>query len=243
MIVIPMAGLSSRFKMAGFELPKYMLNAKGKTLFEHSVISFERYFDTEDFLFIALDVNQTRAFVVEKCQQLGIKRFEVVILDTPTRGQAETVYLGLNAAKVAADTPITIFNIDTFRPGFDFPETFNKDEVDGYLETFIGRGKNWSNVLPVAEGSTKVLLTAEKKEISQYCCTGLYYFKAAEIFNTVFEKDMQQGVVQMQGGEFYIAPMYNKLIAQGLDIRFSVIQSKEVIFCGVPDEYFLFLNS
>jgi len=243
MIVIPMAGLSSRFKKAGFELPKYMLEAKGKTLFEHSVLSFEKYFDTEAFLFIALDVNQTRAFVEDKCQQMGIKRFEVVTLDAPTRGQAETVYLGLKAAKVAAETPITIFNIDTFRPGFVYPVTFNKDEVDGYLETFIGEGKNWSNVLPVAEGSTKVSLTAEKQEISQYCCTGLYYFRTAESFNTIFEQDVQQDVTQMQGGEFYIAPMYNKLIQQGLDIRFTVISAKDVIFCGVPDEYFEFLNS
>lgn len=242
MIVIPMAGLSSRFKKAGFELPKYMLEAKGKTLFEHSVHSFEKYFDTEAFLFIALDVHNTKVFVEEKCQQLGIKRFEVITLDAPTRGQAETVYLGLKVAKAAADTPITIFNIDTFRPGFGYPDTFNKDEVDGYLETFIGSGKNWSNVLPIADGSTKVSLTAEKREISQYCCTGLYYFKTAESFNTIFEQDLQQDVTQMQGGEFYIAPMYNKLIAQGLDIRFSVIQSDEVIFCGVPDEYYDFLK-
>ncbi|EOA0230274.1 capsular biosynthesis protein, partial [Escherichia coli] len=36
MIVIPMAGLSSRFKKAGYVKPKYMLEAHGKTLFSHS---------------------------------------------------------------------------------------------------------------------------------------------------------------------------------------------------------------
>ncbi|EKO3985769.1 capsular biosynthesis protein, partial [Vibrio fluvialis] len=42
MIMIPMAGMSSRFFKAGYSKPKYMLEAKGKTLFEHSVLSFEK---------------------------------------------------------------------------------------------------------------------------------------------------------------------------------------------------------
>lgn len=243
MIVIPMAGLSSRFKKAGFELPKYMLEAKGKTLFEHSVMSFEKYFQSDVFLFIALAVNDTKDFIQDKCKRLGIENFQVVILEEPTRGQAETVYLGLKAAGVSADTPITIFNIDTFRPGFSYPETFNKDEVDGYLETFIGSGKNWSNVLPETEGSSKVKITAEKQEISQFCCTGLYHFHKAGSFVAIFERDLDKDVTQMQGGEFYIAPMYNELITQNQDIRFSVIDSKDVIFCGVPDEYYAFLSS
>lgn len=242
MIVIPMAGLSSRFKKAGFELPKYMLEAKGKTLFEHSVLSFEKYFGTEAFLFIALDVYHTGAFVEQKCQQLGIKRFQMVILDAPTRGQAETVYLGLKAAKVEADAPVTIFNIDTFRPGFVYPDTFDINEVDGYLETFIGSGKNWSNVVPDAKGSNRVELTAEKQELSEYCCTGLYYFRFAKDFINIAERDLDIDVTQMQGGEFYIAPMYNQLIGSGADIRFSVISETDVVFCGVPDEYYDFIS-
>jgi len=241
MIVIPMAGLSSRFKKAGFELPKYMLEAKGKTLFEHSVMSFEKYFHSDVFLFIALAVNDTEKFIKDKCKKLGIKNFQIVILDKPTRGQAETVYLGLKAASVTAETPITIFNIDTFRPGFCYPESFNKNEVDGYLETFIGSGKNWSNVLPIADGSSKVKVTAEKQEISQFCCTGLYHFKFAGSFLAIFERDLGKDVTQMQGGEFYIAPMYNELIATGADIRFSVIEVADVIFCGIPEEFYDFI--
>lgn len=240
MIVIPMAGLSSRFKRAGFELPKYMLDAKGQSLFEHSVCSFEHYFDTTPFLFIALDVYNTEQFIRDKCKALNIANYRIVILDQPTRGQAETVYLGLKAIHVPAETAITVFNIDTFRPGFYYPNEFDVDSVDGYLETFIGSGENWSNVLPENKGSNKAKLTAEKQQISEFCCTGLYHFKRAGDFITTFENDRLQGLDKMQGGEFYIAPMYNQLIAKGADIRFSVVESKDVIFCGVPDEYYAF---
>ncbi|MBD6989485.1 capsular biosynthesis protein, partial [Vibrio parahaemolyticus] len=44
MIIIPMAGMSSRFFNAGYDKPKYMLEARGVTLFEHSILSFKKYF-------------------------------------------------------------------------------------------------------------------------------------------------------------------------------------------------------
>ena len=42
-IIITMAGLGSRFRKAGYECPKYMIEAKGKTLFEWSMGSLIGY--------------------------------------------------------------------------------------------------------------------------------------------------------------------------------------------------------
>lgn len=243
MIVIPMAGLSSRFLKAGYTLPKYMLPAHGKTLFEHSVESFFKYFSQEHFLFIMLKSANSREFVRNKCQLLGIDDFSIVELDQPTLGQAHTVALGLDALSFTKDVSLTIFNIDTFRPGFTFPDFLSDKSVDGYLETFIGSGKNWSNVMPFEPGSNRVERTAEKQEISEYCCTGLYYFSSACRFKSTFERLRERGDQGMSAGEYFIAPMYNDLIREGGDIRFSVIPTDEVIFCGVPEEYKDFCNS
>jgi hypothetical protein len=239
MIVIPMAGLSRRFTEAGYTLPKYMLEAKGQTLFEHSVLSFEHYFEDEAFLFIARDVADTRAFIERHCAAMGIKRFAVTMLNRETRGQAETVALGVEDAGVAADAPITIFNIDTFRPGFRFPEEMG----DGYLETFIGSGANWSYVKPAAPGSDRVVETREKQPISEYCCTGLYHFSRAGDFMEATAAEAAAPRETLQGGELYVAPLYNRLIAKGADIRFTVVPREEIIFCGVPAEYDAFLAS
>ena len=243
MIVIPMAGLSSRFKKAGYELPKYMLEAHGKTLFAHSVCSFENYFDEESFLFIALDIFDTKSFIEQQCLEIGIKNYQIVMLNEPTRGQAETVYLGVKKANISDDEGLLIFNIDTFRPSFKWPEEFNVMQIDGYLETFIGSGANWSNVLPADNLKQTVLLTAEKQEISEYCCTGLYYWRYCVDFCEVFETYQEKALSEVQAGEYYIAPMYNDLISKGKDIRYSVVPENEVIFCGVPDEYIGFLKT
>ena len=42
-IVITMAGLGSRFKKAGYTVPKYMIEAHGKTLFEWSMESLSGF--------------------------------------------------------------------------------------------------------------------------------------------------------------------------------------------------------
>lgn len=238
MIVIPMAGLSKRFKIAGYDLPKYMLEAKGKTLFEHSVESFANYFDKETFLFIALSAFDTEKFISDMCQKLGILKYHIVILDAPTRGQAETVYLGLKNFCSGSDFPITIFNIDTFRPGFTYPTEFDLSVIDGYLETFIGSGKNWSNVVPFH--GNKVKATAEKQELSEYCCTGLYYWSSAKLFISIFESLSIKPFSQISCGEYYIAPMYNDIIQDGANVNFSVVDIKDVVFCGVPSEFIEF---
>ncbi|MBB5212305.1 capsular biosynthesis protein [Microbulbifer hydrolyticus] len=242
MIVFPMAGLSSRFAKAGFDKPKYMLEAKGETLFEHSVKGFSYYFNSQAFLFVTLDQPGIKDFVAEKCQKLGLDNFEVVILDSPTKGQADTVYQGLKASSFNSDESLTIFNIDTFRPGFRFPD-FLDDGVEGYLETFVGSGKNWSNVVPENKDSQTVALTGEKQELSEFCCTGLYYWRSIASYMRYFELFQEGFGSDAQLQELYIAPMYNLAISQGRCVKYSVVPSESVIFCGVPQEYYDFIES
>lgn len=239
MIVIPMAGLSSRFFKAGYTKPKYMLEAHGKTLFAHSVNSFSKYFDTKKFLFIIRDVYQTAQFVEEQINELGIKDYYIVILSRETRGQAETVALGLQEVK--HNGSITIFNIDTFRPNFQYP---NLDSLgDGYLEVFAGEGENWSFVRAIDEQSTLIDLTTEKTPISNLCCTGLYYFRTIKYYFTAYNHYLSLPNEEWEKGELYVAPLYNHLISIDKEIHYNKIAQKDVIFCGTPDEYTYFINN
>lgn len=232
-ILIPMAGLSSRFTRVGYVLPKYMLYVKNKSLFNLAVSSFEKYFDSCRFVFVARDVFDTKTFIEQECELMGIKDFEVVILPAPTKGQAETVLEGVKRAAVPGDEPLLIFNIDTFRPGYTFPEQIQ--QWDGYLEVFVGSGKNWSYARTESEDSTRVVETAEKKEISQYCSTGLYYFGAAGLFEKAYKYNCAHPLNEKM--ELYVAPLYNHLIARSHQIHIHVIDRDEVIFSGVPEEY------
>lgn len=237
-IVIPMAGLSSRFTKAGYTLPKYMLYVVDKSLFFLAVRSFEQYFQSCRFVFVARKVFDTESFIQKECNLLGIDNYDIVMLDGPTAGQAETVLKGIEGAKLSNDEPILIFNIDTFRPGFTFPKDI--DLWDGYLEVFKGTGSNWSYARTDSSESTKVVETAEKREISDNCSTGIYYFKRVSDFINAYMDNLvnpEKGVP-----ELYVAPLYNKLIRKGKDIHIDVIKRDDVIFCGIPEEYLAILS-
>ena len=179
-IVIPMAGLSNRFANAGFTLPKYMLYVGNKSLFYLSLIGFESLFKEHVFVFVLRNVFDSEKFVIKECELLGITFYEIIVLNEPTKGQAETVYLGLTKSQVVKNDEMLIYNIDTFRTNFKLPLNFQN--WNGYLEVFNGEGDNWSYAKTENDFSTKVIKTAEKKQISQYCSTGLYYFESSNLF-------------------------------------------------------------
>lgn len=232
-IVIPMAGLSQRFKNAGYAEPKFKLRLAGKSVFRYAVGSFEAYFKTNPFLFVYREEEGLDRFLIAECETMGVQMPILVGLAAPTRGQADTVVQGLNITQIDDSQPIIIFNIDTFRPGYRLPEHFDLARIDGYLEVFRGSGPNWSYVRPMDADDCRAAETSEKFEISDLCCTGLYYFREISRFKEAFEKQVTDDEI----GELYVAPLYNHLITAGADIRYHEINPNALTFCGVPEEY------
>ena len=236
MIVIPMAGQSRRFREAGYDRPKYELPLQGESLFACCMRSFERYFDSERFLFVARAGCSAEAFIGAECERLGIADRRVVTLAAPTRGQAETVLLGLREAGCPANDAILIFNIDTIRPGYRFPS--EAAHSDGYLDVVHAPGEHWSFVRPAASFTRRVAETAEKSRISGLCCTGLYYFARAADFAAACEAALNSPAAYLERwGELYVAPLYNTLIEAGRHIVYDEAPASRVHFAGTPAEY------
>lgn len=230
MIVIPMAGRSQRFVDAGYRQPKFMLPLAGRIVFAHAVGSFAAEFERRPFLFITAPGDDVRRFVEAEARALGVRDQHIVSLGAATAGQAETVERGLDA--IGWDGAVSIFNIDTFRPGFAFPGGLFED-ADGWLEVFRGSGANWSYVKPAPGEAPWAVETAEKRPISDLCCTGLYHFARAGDFRRALAAERRAP----QAAELYVAPLYNHLIAQGSRIAWRLIEPGEVVFCGTPTEY------
>ena len=235
MIVIPMAGISKRFTVEGYKVPKFMLELKNLSLFKHSLLSFKNYFTTDKFLFIALDLDLYHEFLLNEIKELGIQDFKIILLKDQTKGQAETVYKGLDQINDAINESedLIIFNIDTFRPNFIKPKF--EYNIDGYLEVFIGEGSNWSYIKTDLLDTNRVIETAEKNPISNLCCTGLYYFKSVKDFISSFHFYKKNLI--MVNNELYVAPLFNFLIKNNKYISYNLIKRDDVVFCGTPDEY------
>ena len=226
-----MAGLSSRFFKAGFEVPKYQLMIDDAYVFDLALKSFERYFVSELFVIVLRDCFDTRQFVEKRLQALNIKNYLIKVLDFETQGQAETVLLGIDTPEINDNESVFIFNIDTFRYDFIKPDFI--DDCAGYLEVFRGNGEHWSFI--EVNDNDQVIRTTEKQRISDLCSDGLYYFASKSLYIDLITQAKERKL--LVNNELYIAPIYNLLIEQGKEVRYHCIDNSEIDFCGTPDEY------
>lgn len=232
-----MNGRGQRFVDAGYRQPKFMLEMAGMSVFRHVVEGFSKLFGAEKFLFVMPDDTQMAAFVESECAAMGLANPLLTILNGATHGQAETVALGLEKTAIDAAEPLTIFNIDTLRPNFTYPADLDLSSIDGYLEVFKGTGDGWSFVRPQSGDRARVAETAEKNRISDLCCSGLYYFRTTSLFIDAFRGALIDRDWPLVNGEYYVAPLYNRLIANARDIRYHLIGESEIGFCGTPEQY------
>lgn len=231
-IVIPMAGASSRFTSMGMA-PKYTLKTQPfRTLFDDAVSSFDKWFDTATFLIIVKD-EYAKEFAEVHATNLGIKDLIVVNLDFLTKGQAETVKLGLQEAGLENRTDeLIIFNIDSVRHNLVLPE----DEVwDTLFDAFYDEDAEpiWS--FCKVDKNMNIIKTAEKRKISPWCSTGLYIFRGANLYLTAYND-----AIKDKSYNYYIAPLYNKL--KGMTNRLLVCPHQDIDFAGTPSQYNEYVN-
>ena len=237
-IVITMGGLGSRFRKMGYTVPKYMIEAKGKTLFEWSMISLEGYrAQTNQYIFIAMKDEQcdVEKFINEKCQKLGFRNYHVIVLDYLTDGQATTAmmaqkYWNLNNA-------LLIYNIDTYVE----EGAMNSTELrgDGFIPCLCAEGDHWSFVKLDDKG--KVVEIKEKKRISNHCTLGAYYFKSCRLYKELYEEYYSK-TQELVNGEKYVAPLYDYLLSKGGEIYISDVTPEKVHVLGTPEELQTFLE-
>jgi hypothetical protein len=201
------------------------------TVFDFVMKSFKNYFVSEKFIFAVRDFDDQIAFVKFHADSLGILDYQIIPIETPTRGQAHTAIIALEALSDLSDESILIFNVDTLRPGFKLPEI--SKEV-GWLETFIAPGDHWSFVLPALSDADRVEKVSEKKRISEFCSTGAYWFANSNIFNQIY---LQSRLEQLSLSEEYVAPLYEFLIRSGGLVAHTTIPATDLLACGTPSEY------
>lgn len=236
-IVITMAGLGSRFRKAGYNIPKYMIEVKGRTLFEwslESLVGFKNKNNT--YYFVVRKEDASSDFIEDICMNRGISKFEIIEIEHLTKGQAETVMFA--EPFWDAQKPLLIYNIDTYIEAGEMNSSQIKG--DGFIPCFQGDGDHWSFVRVDNNGS--VVEIKEKKRISKYCTVGAYYFKTAKLFKELY-MELYVSNNHLESGEQYVAPMYDLMLKKKGEIYITDISSDKVHVLGTPEELVAFRYS
>ena len=235
-IIITMGGLGSRFRKAGYTVPKYMIEAKGKTLFEWSMDSLLDYNKAVDkYVFIVRKEDHARDFILDKCKKYGVKDIEIVEIDYLTDGQATTAMLGLDKCDPAE--PIMIYNIDTYVEPYEMK--LGDIKGDGHIPCFHAEGDHWS--FAKLDDTGKVTEVREKVRISDNCTLGAYYFSSGKLYIEMYS-EYYADAGHLEKNEKYVAPLYNYMIECGYEVTISIIDYNKVHVLGTPEELKIFVQ-
>jgi dTDP-glucose pyrophosphorylase len=208
-IVVPMAGLSSRYSKEGYTLPKALVDVMGKPMIKRVIKNLTPNREHR-FIFIIrpehVQQYQTDALLRESCRNCKI------IISVMTEGQAYSALLAKEF--INNSDPVMIANCNQYvRINIDdYLNKMKKETADGLIMTFKGYNPAWSYVKLSSAGDL-VCEVAEKQVISEYATAGIYNFARGSDYVWAAEKMIRQDL--RVNGEFYVAPAYNMIIKKG----------------------------
>lgn len=230
-IVIPMAGVGSRFVNAGYQKPKPFIDVAGKPM----IVRVLENLSSVDANFILIARAEHLAAEKDLVRQIeGDYRVKFISIDSLTEGTACTL---LFARKLISNQhPVLIANSDQIVDLNikDFVDDAKHRGLDGSILTFIDNERNpkWSFVKINSEGN--VIEVREKVAISNFATVGIYYFAEGQILvDSIIEMIIKNDRVN---GEFYTCPVYNLLIKSNKTIGIFNIEKASMHGIGTPED-------
>jgi len=235
-ILIPMAGLGSRFSNNGVLVPKPLIRVNGKTLIEHSVESLgikgqyifvtRKYEDT--------NYNKELTSILKKISSDCIE----IQIDSVTSGASETALYAKNL--IDNDEELIISNCDQllYWDHNNFIETAKNLNADGSVLLF--KSKDSKNSFAEIN-EDKIINIVEKRAISDNALVGVHYWKHGKDFVesalNLLEQFRSNGLP-----ECYISETYNFLIAKNKKISPYFISKNSYIPLGTPEDISIFIG-
>ena len=231
-IVITMAGRGRRFVEAGYGIPKYEIEVRGRCLFDWALSSLANFLTKGcRVIFVCLKENCSGAFLHDRLREMHLSDIRICELAEVTDGQATSAYQSRDLWFL--DGPLLIYNIDTRIAPASLKPSFIRPRSDGWMPCARMAGDHWSFVALGEDGWA--VEVAEKKRISEYASLGLYWFARAGEYVSAYEHMQEEGD-EWSRGERYVAPLYKHFIRSGKKISISELPASRVDVLGTPDE-------
>lgn len=247
-VVIPMAGLGSRFSTYGFRTNKYMLpvNINLDLMIHKAISSLNINIPCSYFFVIRTDQDesgQLSKYLKELCETKNWK-YNIIYIDKITEGPASTVYECIDTLDMSA--PLIVSNSDQVLE-WSFDAFMQKCiQHDGcvlcYTPSYkpkLGSLDKNSYVRFSKDG--KPVEFKEKIVLSDNALVGVHYFHSAYLFSQSYHY-LVNHEIRAPNGEFYLSLCYDAMLKQNQNIGTHLLQTNERFFpVGEPNDYFEYL--
>jgi len=248
-VVVPMAGLGSRFSKAGYTIPKPFIPVFGKPMIQWVIDNMKVHPEIYGGVAVAIPWALKFHFIVQQthldaydfnalCKSCDID-YTITPITSITEGAACSVLLAKE--HINNNEPLVTVNSDQFLEWDqnEFYRALCNDEFDGCISVFEQNNPNdikWSYSKTDSKGI--VTEVAEKKYISNWATTGIYGWKHGSDYVRYAEEMIAKNI--RVNNEFYVCPVYNEAIAGGGVFRNLVC--KRLWGLGVPEDLEIFLK-
>jgi UDP-N-acetylglucosamine diphosphorylase / glucose-1-phosphate thymidylyltransferase / UDP-N-acetylgalactosamine diphosphorylase / glucosamine-1-phosphate N-acetyltransferase / galactosamine-1-phosphate N-acetyltransferase len=231
-IVIPMAGRGSRYADKGYDTPKPLIEVSGQPMLFWALGNLLPL-DFSELIFVVLAEHEAQFGVSKLIRghlegKLGGKRIHVVCIPNPTEGQLCTVLAARHL--INFEEALLIAASDTFiQSDLQVDIDARPPDCAGIISVIDLPGTQWSFARTNQSG--RVVQVAEKERISDHASNGLYYFSRGRDLVRFGEAMVQEN--ERVRGEFFVIPVYQKMIDSGHKILIS--KAKSMWDMGTPE--------
>jgi choline kinase len=235
-ILIPMAGLGSRFITYGFKNIKPLIHLNGKTFIEWSIESVNFANIETQFIFVILEEHRN---VLESHLKKIKPNCIIESVSKLTRGAVETALAA--SRHIDNDIPLIITNSD---------QIFEWDK-EKYID-YLKKTDTEADVIVVNETTDKFsyielddhncgIRLTEKDVISNNALVGIHYWKKGKYFvnsgNELINRDIRSK------NEYYVSLSYNLLIEKNIKVTcYKLDDSEKYLSIGTPEQVYDYLD-
>jgi len=237
-ILIPMGGLGQRFRDAGYNTPKPLIDVNGVPMFKKALAAYDSYTDDKTYIFVIRKDTDDEYGIAKQILDI-LPNAKIKILDHNTRGAVETCliaeeFINPNLPLVIMDCDISFDSKNYFEL---IKEAINKETYDGLLLSFESNNPRYS-FAEINEDNI-VIRTAEKVAISNNALMGAYFFTKASSFLNAAHQLLNNEISESMK-EYYVSLIYNILIEENKKVGLA----KGTFYCfGTPEELQSYLEN
>jgi dTDP-glucose pyrophosphorylase len=229
-LVVPAAGMGSRFAQKGYAKPKPFITVEGKPMIE-LVLDNVGLPGARKILLLRREHIAAEAALVADMEGRGCR---IVPVEKVTEGTACTILL--SRPLIDDERPLLIANSDQIADFscHDFVQDCIDRDLDGSILVFKDGARNPKWSFARLDENGHVAEVAEKRPISDLATVGIYLFRRGSDFVRAAVDMMAHN--DRVNGEFYTCPAYNYAIANGLRIGVYEVPADAMHGLGTPED-------
>lgn len=231
-IIIPMAGLGSRFFTEQYKLPKPLIDIRGKPMIQRAIETLDL---DGDYFFLLRQTEYTKQMV--DVIKSVVPEATIKIINYITEGPACSALLF--EREIDTEDELVIANCDQIMSWNSNMFLRNARVYDGAVVTYHSDTEKNS----YARLNKRGLVTEirEKEVISNVSLNGIHYWNDSYRFIAA-AKEMIAANDRAENGEFYIGPTYNYMIRDNYRVGIYHIPNEQHHPVGVPADLERYLN-